>query len=68
VRLFSHREMVAKARRKYSQLPEVRGRVVDRRRVGRQETNRLKADLFSRHLQRRVVGGQVSLLHHDRVF
>ena len=60
--------MVAKTRRKFSQLAEVRGKVVDRRKAGRLETNRLKAELYSRHLQRRVVAGQVSLLHHDRVF
>jgi hypothetical protein len=60
--------MVAKTRRKYSQLPEVRGRVVDRRKAGKLETNRLKRELYGRHLQRRVVAGQgVSLLHHDLV-
>ncbi len=59
---------MAKARRKFFQLPEVRGRVVDRRKASKLETNRLKADLYSRHLQRRVVNGQISLMHHDRVF
>lgn len=67
VRLFSHREMVSASRHKYSVLPEVINKRESSKKSVRDETNRLRAEIYSRQLKRRLMKGKVSLLHHDRV-
>jgi len=67
VRLFTHQEMVAATRNKYSVLPEVINQKESVRKEGKGETNRLRKDIYSRQLKRRLQRGKVSLTHHDRV-
>lgn len=58
--------MVGQARAKYRRLPEVRTQVVQAKIAGKYINNRIMADMYSRRLQRRVLGqGTVSLNHHD---
>merc|ERR1711915_681487 len=67
IRLFSHREMVATTRRKYSALPEVLCRKETGRKEDRNQNNRLRREIYSRQLQQQIMRGRVSLLHHDRI-
>ena len=68
IRLFSHKEMVSATKHKYSALPEVVHRKESTKKEGREETNRLRKDIYSRQLKRRLLNGKVSLNHHDRIF
>lgn len=68
IRLFSHKEMVSSTKHKYSTLPEVINKKESSRKEGQSETNRLRKDIYSRQLKRRLHNGKVSLNHHDRIF
>ena len=66
-RLFTYREMVGQARAKYQKLPEVvYGKAVAKRKSSYQ-TNRLKADMYKKKLQEKVLQGRVSLTHHNQI-
>jgi len=67
-RLFTHREMVAATKSKYIALPEVVHQRYEVKKEGRYVTNRLRAEVYSRQLKRKVRNGQVSLTHHTNVF
>lgn len=67
VRLFSHKDMVASAKDKYAKLPEVVYRQQNDKKDGRDQINRLRKDIYSRQLSRKIHAGKVSLLHHDRI-
>ena len=61
------REMVVSARARYETLPEMVTRKVDGRRSARYRTNRLMADIYASTLQKNVLRGKVSLLHHKDI-
>ena len=66
-RLFTYREMVTQARQKYQKLPEVvYGKAVAKRKSSYQ-TNRLKADMYKKKLQKKVLQGRVSQSHHNQI-
>lgn len=67
LRLFTHQEMVAATRSKYIALPEVLDMKKAEKRQGKDETNRIRKDIYSRQLKRRLKCGKVSLTHHDRI-
>jgi len=60
--------MVSSTKHKYSTLPEVINKKESSRKEGQSETNRLRKDIYSRQLKRRLHNGKVSLNHHDRIF
>jgi hypothetical protein len=66
-RLFDYRSMVAEARRKYLELPEVRRMELDMKRRSNYRTNRLMASVFRKRLKNRVLNGQVSMSHRNGV-
>ena len=66
-RLFTYREMVTQAREKYQKLPEVvYGKAVAKR-CRSYQTNRLKADMYKKKLQKKVLQGRVSQSHHNQI-
>lgn len=67
-RLFTHREMVEATKNKYLELPEVQNKKYLCRRQGSYATNRLRREVYTRQLNRRIKRGQISLTHHARVF
>ena len=66
-RLFSYREMVTQAREKYKRLPEIVYSKAEAKRKTSYKTNRLKADMYKKKLQRKVLQGRVSLAHHNQI-
>ena len=66
-RLFSYREMVTQAREKYQRLPEIVYSKAEAKRKTSYKTNRLKADMYKKKLQRKVLQGRVSLAHHNQI-
>ena len=66
-RLFSYREMVTQTREKYQRLPEIVYSKAEAKRKTSYKTNRLKADMYKKKLQRKVLQGRVSLAHHNQI-
>lgn len=66
-KLFSHREMIAETRAKYQKLPEIVYGKAEAKRKTSYKTNRLKADMYKKKLQRKVLQGRVSLSHHNQI-
>ena len=66
-RLFTYREMVGQARAKYQKLPEVVYCKAVAKRKSSYQTNRLKADMYKKKLQKKVLQGRVSLTHHNQI-
>eukprot|EP00093_Oithona_nana_P002889 02889.XXX_7618_8916_1 [CDS] Oithona nana genome sequencing. len=66
-RLFTYREMVGQARAKYQKLPEVVYCKAVAKRKSSYQTNRLKADMYKKKLQEKVLQGRVSLTHHNQI-
>ena len=66
-RLFSYREMVTQAREKYKRLPEIVYSKAEAKKKTSYKTNRLKADMYKKKLQRKVLQGRVSLAHHNQI-
>ena len=66
-RLFSYREMVTQAREKYKRLPEIVYSKAEAKKKSSYKTNRLKADMYKKKLQRKVLQGRVSLAHHNQI-
>ena len=66
-RLFTYREMVHQAREKYQKLPEVAYSKAVAKRKSSYQTNRLKADMYKKKLQRKVLQGRVSLNNHNQI-
>lgn len=68
LRLFSYREMVTQAREKYEKLPEIVYGQSEAKRKNSYQTNRLKADMYKKRLQSKVLHGRgVSLTHHNNI-
>ena len=66
-RLFSYRQMVAETRAKYYNLPEIIYGRAEAKRKSCYQTNRLKADMYKKRLQTKVLQGRVSLAHHNQI-
>ena len=54
-------------REKYNELPEVQNIKLDTKKMVQYRSNRLMSQIYSSHLQRKVVRGKVSLTHHQLV-
>lgn len=66
-RIFNYREMIKATRQKYKQLPEVREKVLQRKKRNSFRGHRIMRDLYKKRLQQNVLKGRVSLEHHRNV-
>lgn len=66
-RLFSYREMVHQTREKYQKLPEIMYGKTELKRKNSYRTNRLKADMYKKKLQSKVLQGKTSLSHYNQI-
>ena len=66
-RLFSHNQMVKETRAKYQRLPEIVYSRSEAKRKSSYKTNRLKAEMYKKKLQRKVLQGHVSLAYHNQI-
>ena len=66
-RLFSHKEMVAHAKAKYQKLPEVVYHKTAAKRRSSYKTNRMKAEMYKRNLQKNVLQGRVTLTYSNHI-
>lgn len=66
-RLFNHREMIRETREKYYKLPEIIYSKAVAKRKSSYTTNRLKAEMYKKKLQRKVLQGRVSLACHNQI-
>ena len=66
-RLFNHQEMVSQAKAKYQRLPEVIYHRSEAKRKTSYRTNRMKATMYKKKLQKKVLQGQVTLTHHNQI-
>ena len=66
-RLFNHQEMVSQAKAKYQRLPEVIYHRSEAKRKTSYRTNRMKATMYKKKLQKKVLEGRVTLTHHNQI-
>ncbi|TRY63748.1 hypothetical protein TCAL_02095 [Tigriopus californicus] len=66
-RIFKYREMIKSTREKYKKLPEVREKVLQRKKRNSFRGHQIMRDLYKKRLQQNVLKGRVSLEHHKNV-
>ena len=66
-RLFNHKEMITQAKAKYQKLPEVIYHKSEAKRKTSYRTNRMKAKIYKKNLQKKVLQGRVTLTHHNHI-